>query len=200
MNILDKVESAVTAISHGWTSVPKAHAMAMAVLTLRPQLSVEIGVFAGRGLVALGLAHKEIGSGMAIGIDPYSPINSAEGQVKESDREFWSSVDYNSIYRAAEDSIIKLAIQNSCKIERKTSDDFAIPGEIGVLRIDGNHGEQAIRDVERYCPRVQLGGIVFLEDINWSGGAVQRAAARLPFLGFIKLYTIDDGAAYQRVR
>jgi hypothetical protein len=174
--------------------------MAMAVLTLRPKLSVEIGVFAGKGLVALGLAHQEIASGMAIGIDPYSPINSALGQVNEPDRQFWSTLNHDAVYQMAKDTIIKLGIQNTTRIERKTSDEFAIPGDIGVLRIDGNHGEQVLKDVERYCPHVQMGGILFLDDTNWAGGAVQRAAARLPFIGFKKLYTIDDGAAYQKVK
>ena len=44
----------------------------------KPDLSVEIGVWHGRGVCALGMAHKMLGIGKVIGIDPYQPSDEPE--------------------------------------------------------------------------------------------------------------------------
>jgi len=74
------------------------------------------------------------------------------------------------------------------------------PPGIGLLHIDGAHDNVAIQDVVRFAPQVVIGGLVVLDDLNWSGGAVTRAAIRLEQLGFRFLYPIGTGAVYLKVR
>lgn len=198
MNLFTEVSEAVESIQHGWTSVTKAQTLAAAVLALRPEVSVEIGVFAGKGLVALGIAHKTVGRGIVYGIDPYTPNDSADGQVNEADKKFWSTLDHDSIYQMAQDNISRFGLQDCVRLIRKRSDDFEPPMNIGVLRIDGNHGEQVLKDIDRYAPRCAVGGLLFLDDLNWSGGAVMRAAAKLRESGWVESYRIDDGLAFQK--
>lgn len=200
MNIFDQIAEAVQSIQHGWTSVTQAHMLASAIIALRPETSIEIGVFAGKGLVAMGLAHREIGKGMVYGIDPYSNEASADGQVNEADQKFWGTLDHASIYNMAVDNINKFGIQNSVRLIRKTSDNFTPPPNIGVLRIDGNHGEQVVKDVSRYCPNVNMGGILFLDDLQWAGGAVMRAAAKLRETGWKEICRLDTGLVMQKIR
>lgn len=199
MNVFDEIKRALDEIQHGWTSVQKAHCMAAAIIALRPELSIEIGVFAGKGLIAMGLAHKEVGRGRVIGIDPYSPIASAEGQLNEADKEFWSKLDHEAIYHTATENIFKYGVNGFCQLVRSTSRDYQPADGVGVLRIDGNHGEQVLEDVARYAPKVRAGGILFLDDLGWTGQAVKRAAEQLSSSGWRELYRIDDGAAYQKV-
>lgn len=200
MSVFEAIASAVESIPHGWTSVSKAHMLASGIVALRPEVSVEIGVYAGKGLVALGLAHREIGKGMAYGIDPYSNQASADGQVNEADQKFWGTLDHSMIYNMAMDNINRFGIQNSVRLVRKTSDDFTPPPNIGILRIDGNHGEQVLKDIARYAPNVIVGGLLFLDDLQWTGGSVLRAAAKLRENGWREVCRIDDGLVFQRVR
>lgn len=200
MNLFTDIETTLTAIEHGWTSIPKAQCLAAMVTAIRPEVSIEIGVFAGKGLAALALAHKSIGHGIAIGVDPYSVDASVAGQVNPADAGWWTQLDHESIYKEAIGAIERFQLQPYCRLARSRSQDFDIPDNIGVLRIDGNHGEQALNDVERYCPKVVRGGFVMLDDIGWAGNAVSRAAVALGSNPeWRKLYDLEDAAVFQRL-
>lgn len=199
MTLFDDISAALAKIGHGWTSDSEAHAMAAVILALHPEISVEIGVYAGKGLVSMGLAHREVGVGHVIGIDPYLPAASVVGQVNEADKKFWGTLDHEAIYALARDNIANFGLQNVCQIWRSKSEDVEPPKNIGLLRIDGNHGDAVLSDVARYCPNVIPGGVLFLDDLEWSGGAVMRAAAQLRMKGWRELYRIDGGLAFQKI-
>lgn len=203
MNVFSEIDQALAIISHGWTSSNKAHALASAVLTLRPDISVEVGVWAGKGMISLAIAHKYITKGMVYGVDPYSAEASVEGQVNDQDKKWWGDADHQKFYDLAKSHIIGFEVQNSCQIVRKKSDDFDVPDNIGVLVLDGNHGEQSIRDVRRYAPKVKLGGVLFADDLHWSGSAVEKAVSLLPEIGFQELYRVEKNGeswgAFQRI-
>ena len=106
MNVIEKppVQSTATKVFStiskliptlgGWTSVPKGHAYAAIVLGYRPEVCVEIGVWEGRGSLAIALALKEVGRGMLYAIDAWSPQASVEGQVHPGDIEHWGKSDH----------------------------------------------------------------------------------------------------------
>lgn len=198
--LFDDIQRAIENIGDGWTTPRKGQIMASMVLTLQPELSVEIGVYAGKGLVSLGLAHKAIGRGMAVGIDPYSAQASIQGQVKPEDKAFWSTVDYERIYNKCQDAIDANGVRPFTRVMRQTSESVASPAEIGVLRIDGNHAEAAFRDAMKFAPRVVVGGFLLLDDVDWAGGHVGRAAHWLRQTGWRELYSLEDGPVFQRVR
>jgi predicted O-methyltransferase YrrM len=192
MNIFDEIETMLKEVGHGWTTPNKGRILAASVIALRPKISAEIGCWAGKGLLSLALAHKYIGSGMVYGIDPYSAADSAEGQVNPEDKKWWSDVDHEMIYKLAKENILKYGCQNVCQLIRKKSSEYQPPNEIGLLIIDGNHGEESIGDFERYCPKVMVGGLLFADDLGWSGGAVSKALDVAGFLGFDELYRIEN--------
>lgn len=192
--LFEQIEKAMTDLIHGWTTKEKGCLMAACIVALRPKYSIEIGVYAGKGLVCMGLAHKFLGSGMAIGIDPYSKQASVEGQVKKEDKEFWSNLDHDGIHALAQKTLFDYAINNTAKIERMRSDQFDPPDGIGVLRIDANHSHQALLDAKRYAPFVNRGGIVFCDDLQWEGGGTINARDWMLSHGFKSLYILDEGA------
>lgn len=197
-DLFSTIEQAITEIGHGWTSVDKGQAMAAMVLAIRPQVSVEIGVYAGKGLVSMALAHKAIGIGKVIGIDPFTAEDSIEGQIHPADKEFWGRVDYAAMEKLCLSTLDKYGASNFFELIRKRSDDADVPPAIGVLRIDGNHGEAAFRDVKKWTPAVSPGGFVIIDDIGWTGGATTRAAAWISGNGFRMLYKLDDGFVFQK--
>jgi hypothetical protein len=186
-------------VHHGWCSVPKAHTLAAAVLALRPDVSVEIGIWGGRSFIPIAMAHKEIGRGVAIGIDPWSPQASVEGQVQEADRLHWSTADHEVVYQDFMSHINRLGLGGCVRILRSKSDDVQVPEGIGLLSIDGNHAEAAIRDVHRFAPKVRVGGVVYMDDLDWSTGCVRKAFNDILKMGFHELYKMETGAFLQRV-
>jgi len=191
-SLFHQVVDSINGNPHGWTTPEKGCIMAACIVALRPKFSVEIGVYAGKGLAVMGLAHKAIGFGMAVGIDPYSATASVEGQVKEADQKFWSELNHDAVFELAKEQIRKHSIQNTCKIERCRSDQFDPPDGIGFCRCDGNHGAMVLSDIRRYAPFIVRGGIFMLDDKQWEGGAVAKASQELARMGFKSLYEFDE--------
>ncbi len=183
----------------GWCVEPKAHALAAAVLTLRPEVVVEIGVWGGMSLIPMALAVREVGRGIVIGIDPWKKEASVENQPKEN-AEWWSKVDHGLIYQEFIKQLATLGLLLIVDVKKMKSDEVEVPDKIDLLHIDGNHSDQAVKDVNRFASAIRVGGMCFVDDINWEGGGVIRAVKRLQEMGFIKLYDMDKGAMFQRVK
>lgn len=202
MNLFTQIEEIVPKLD-GWCSVPKAFALASAVLTLRPKVVVELGVYGGRSLIPMALALKEIGEGKCIGIDPWDQNASIQGQTQEHVN-FWGTLNHGNIMDTFIANMDKLEVRPFVEVIRMRSDAYNPPNEINILHTDGNHGDQAVRDVARYAPRVPVGGLVFMDDINWVGGSVSQACQNLLAMGFVRLYHYqkdgDDWAVFQRIK
>lgn len=185
----------------GWCTEEKAIMLASAVVMLRPAVTVEIGVWGGRSLIPMAMAHKAIGYGRIIGIDPWSARASVQGQEREEDTKWWSDQsNHEKVYSGFMSHIKRLDLDSSVIILRSASDDVDPPEVIDLWHCDGNHGPQAIRDVERFAPKIRVGGIAFMDDVDWSGGAVGKACEKMVAMGFIPLYRLGTGMVLQRVK
>lgn len=186
-----------------WCTPEKAHALAAFVVALRPELVVEIGVWRGASAIPLLLALKAAGRGRAIAIDPWDPAASIVGE-EPANVEWWGTEvgahGHEDAYREFLRRLTRNEVYHLCDVRRQTSDSVDPPPGIGLLHVDGNHTEQAVRDVTRFAPSVLPGGILVLDDISWSSGSVGRAHALALEMGFIDLYPVGSGIAMQRVR
>ena len=204
MTIFDQIESALKEIGHGWTTPNKAMILASAVIALRPKVSIEVGVWAGKGMISLALAHKHIGHGMVFGVDPYSAEASAEGQVNPADKEWWAKADHDLFYKMACENIRNYGCQNVCKLVRQKSCDFVPPESAGIIVVDGNHGEESINDFKRYARFIEDGGLLFADDLHWSGSSVSEGVKTLLEIGFKELYRIENKdenfGVFQRIK
>lgn len=182
----------------GWCTPENAKIFASVVYALRPETVVEIGVYGGRSLISMALVLKELGSGTIYGVDPWSAKASVEGQQGEH-KTWWGNLNHDEIFKHFEDSVNKVGVRNCVKTIRLTSDEWDPPKNIDILNIDGNHGIQAIRDVNRYAVNVRVGGICFMDDLDWPGGAVMKGVERLKTIGFQKLYDAGTTTVFQRM-
>ncbi len=188
-----------------WATPEKRTVMAAAIVALRPRISLEIGVWKGASLFPMAMAHRATGIGRTIAVDPWTPSASIQGQDSVH-ADWWGKIDHEEIYKSFLAMIKELKLECWIQVERMISDYFDPPDGIGVLSIDGNHGPQAIIDVERYAPKVQIGGLVFMDDLDW--GPVRQAADKLETMGFKELYRVqnkpqggqDDWGCFQRVK
>ncbi len=187
MNLETRIEKALECMGHGWCSPSKAKTLAAICVALRPEVVVEIGIYAGRSFVPMALALQQNGKGKAIGIDPFDAAVSASTEVGQN-KDWWGGLDHGNIEEHLMGAIDGLALAPFVDIRRQKSDDVQPPDNIGLLHVDGAHTEQAIRDVRRFAQNVNIGGFVCLDDILWDSGAVSEAAGYLLKLGFVELY------------
>lgn len=205
MNLFDKIKE-TNAQPHGWCTLEKAHTLANLILFTRPALAVEIGVWSGKSFLPIALACKEVG-GKAIGIDPYTAAASVEGQNKEH-AEWWSETitpeAYEWTYNHAIGQLKSMEVDSIAELWRKRSDECEVPQGIGLLHVDGNHSDQALRDVQRFAPAAIVGGHVVLDDLTWDGGGVTKAAAWLLANGFEELFRVtakpNDWGVFRKVK
>lgn len=170
----------------GWTTLPKACALASLTLAIKPVSAVEIGVWAGRSLVPIAMAMKSIGSGIVTGIDPYSPQESAKSEVG-ANADWWAAADHKAIKEKFLGFVRYFDLAQHVRLIEKPSDQVDFGKEIQLLHIDGSHTDQAVRDAERFGKWVTLGGIVVMDDINWVMGGVLRAIDTLEDMGFVEV-------------
>ena len=179
-----------------WCKPDKAHTLASIIVGLRPQLVVEIGVWMGGSLIPMLLALGHVRQGRAIAIDPWAKGASVVGQDGEN-AQWWGAVDHEAAYRKFLARLELHELTSLCTVRRVPADQCE-PDECQLLHIDGNHGPQAVRDVERFAPHVTPGGILVLDDLDWAGGHVSQARTRAGELGFIELYPLGTGIVMQR--
>jgi predicted O-methyltransferase YrrM len=191
----------------GWATQEKGYALAATAFALRPRVAVEIGVWAGRSLFPVALALQEIGAGRILAIDPWQSQASVEGYSSEN-KIWWETVaNHDHAFNQFNETSKALYLQHFIEIHRQRSDDAKVPPVIDLLHIDGQHTEQARKDVARFGSKVRVGGIVFMDDLSWKNegrAEVADAAADLMKLGFAFLYAMNgqgnDFAVFQRIK
>lgn len=183
----------------GWCELAKATDLAAAVMALRPSVIVEVGVFGGRSLIPMALACESVGKGKVIGVDPWNNNASAEG-YDGANHTWWGNLDHEAVYQHFMAAVAALGLQHRVQICRSKSDDAAVPESIDIFHCDGQHTDQAVRDIERFATKVRVGGFCFTDDDDWDGGGPAAACKRLLELGFVPLYKCGTGTAFQRTR
>ncbi len=175
-----------------WCSLEKAQTLAALVVGTRPQQIVEIGVWMGGSLLPMLLALKYNRSGQALAIDPWCKDDSVQNQTSENAK-WWGSVDHNAAFSVFAERLKRHAVDTYCMVDRRSSECADLPLSIDILHIDGNHADQAFRDVTRYAPSVRTGGYLVLDDVGWAGGHVDRGISAAKDLGFSQLYPLGTG-------
>lgn len=188
----------------GWCTPEKAEALVRAVLEEKPLTIVEIGVFAGRSLIAMALAaytYRFTLGCEVIGIDPWLPEESVKGwEGDPANRDYWGKVPHSEILAKCREALKDQGVDDVVTLIQGTSREvrtnvakykdnpeilsvhrpdrkFRI-AKIELLHIDGNHSpEAALFDVEAWVPLVPRGGIICFDDLNWA--TTQDAQKRL---------------------
>lgn len=157
----------------GWCSDFKASTLMEIVWLMRPQVIVEIGVFGGKSLVPMAFVLKDLGRGVAYGIDPWSAAASVEGSDGEN-KTWWENLDHKAILDKLQSKIYQFGLDDQIYLVQATSQTAPEIPNIDILHIDGNHSdESSYFDVLKWVPLVRRGGMIIFDDINWS--TIERA-------------------------
>ncbi|HSX11231.1 MAG TPA: class I SAM-dependent methyltransferase [Chlamydiales bacterium] len=180
----------------GWCSEEKALNFIDLVLEVKPNLCVEIGVFAGASLIPVASALKYLGHGMIIAIDPWDKVECIRYLDPDKDRkdlQWWGDIRIDHIYFAYLNNLRRYELDKVCLTLRATSEKVApLIGAIDILYIDGNHYEDIVkRDVELYGSKVRPGGYIWLNDAKWPG---MKAAVELLEQSCDVVKSIENGS------
>jgi len=169
----------------GWCTPEKGKRMA--ALTYGAGLCVELGVFGGRSLLAIGLALRDQGRGRADGIDPYTASAALEGKNDVANDQWWSAIPYSVIASTAEGALQPLG--ERVRLVRKRSADAVgdyEDGSVDLLHQDSNHSELiSCQEVALWAPKMRPGATWVFDDSNWP--TTQAAQRLLLELGFTVL-------------
>jgi len=188
----------------GWCSLNKAGCIIDCINEIcadtKDPICVEVGVYGGKSVIPVVLELKRLQKGKLYAIDPWDNIEATKGYFGEH-YNFWFNVDLNNIYNL----FLNLLNENNCsdyvEIIRKPSDEAPEIDNINFLYIDGQHTEQAIRDVHKYASKVLLNGYCVVDDINrdvWGEVSTQTPSI-LEGMGFVAQKFIDDAIIFKRL-
>lgn len=157
---------------HGWCSATKAEIIHAEITTRKLKRGLEIGVYAGKSACAAGIAMRELGDGIVIGLDPWSNNEATRFQETGENKEWWGKVPLDDIMKQAQAKRLEFGLIKHLVYHRKTSLEFfrECPADyqLDYLHIDGCHSTwNSCTDVVLWLPALRKGGILFMDDEEW---------------------------------
>ena len=188
----------------GGCTFEKACIMADLVCTYNLKTTVEIGVYRGRSLLPMALAHKLSTHGTAYGIDPYKLEEALQNDTpfKEDIEKFCLALDFDLLYQDVLDLIESYNVVDNCILLRKTSKEainYFIENDIyfDLLHIDGNHDtDKVMLDVDLYLPRIRPGGFIVMDDFNWESVNPVYTKLKSQYTVILERFDLNKGADY----
>jgi hypothetical protein len=203
--LLDKVANIVVTLN-GWCTPEKGQWIARWILEHRCVSAVDLGVFGGRSLVAMGLAMQQLAKerpgwpGRVIGIDSYSNEDCVDGIDGDVHKEWWGKIDLSVVRKNAEDAIEQFGLKDICSLMVMTGvqaiDRFR-DGTLDFVHVDASHNEaESTRDVRTWWAKLRTGGVMLMDDTDWP--TVQAARILAGTLGRMVHHNIQ-WEAYQKL-
>jgi hypothetical protein len=193
-----RIEASIPPL-HGWTTVDKGLRLAELVVSVGAGLSVELGVFGGRGTISLAIGHEALGHGYVAAIDPWEKTASLEGANAPENDEWWGKLDHEAIYQSFLTALVSARVESLCRVVRRRSDAAVEAFEddsIAVLHQDSNHSEQiSSAEVVLWTPKLRRGGLWVADDTDWA--TTQKAQRLLVAKGFA---VVEDHASWKVFR
>lgn len=200
---MQALESAIrhyVATMEGWSTPDKCAKLAKYILELNAKCSVELGVFAGRGLISMAMAHRHQNYGVAWGFDPWKAEACTEGKNEPENDEWWKKVDLKGIYKGFINNIVMHDLLEYCHWARLKSLDAVKLFEdesVDLLHQDSNHSEEiSLAEVDRWHKKIRAGGIWVQDDIDWK--TTQKAQKLILKSGFEKIDGTEKWAIYRK--
>jgi predicted O-methyltransferase YrrM len=183
MNLPPHIEEAIVkylVCMEGWCTPERGCEMAEKILETKAKVCVDIGVFAGRSTVAMGMAARELVTSHVYGIDAWKIDSAVEGDNVEENKKWWAErANLQEMHWQTMFVLWAHRLDQWVTIIRNSSQYVhQLFPVIDVLNIDGCHTEVAsCRDVELYLPRVRSEGYIFFDDSDW--GSTQKALSMI---------------------
>lgn len=166
-------------------------------------ICVEIGIYTGQSCLPVLLALKEINRGIMYCVDPWENGEASKGyentgELGGNHYTFWNKVNFERVEKIWNRMIDENGLRNYAHMIRMTSDDIDPIQNIDYLHIDGQHTEQAIRDVDKFASCVNINGYCIVDDITWDS-TMATVPDKMKEYGFEAIAPIGDGLLMKRL-
>lgn len=160
----------------GWNSEEKCATLVATILAFKPKVCVELGVFSGRSLCAIGLTLQKAGGGKIVGIDSWSSTDNVAGHDQADAKQWWGPEgDCGKVLhvRKAEAYgwVESLGIKDFVELREKHVADAAADFDeesLDFLHMDaGKSFVDSMKHNALWLPKVKRGGIIVYDDIDW---------------------------------
>ncbi len=184
----------------GWSTPDKCWYLAKTIIEINAKLTVELGVFAGRGLLSMGMAHRHQNYGLAWGFDPMTHEACVEGKNEPENDEWWKKVDLKGIHKGFVNHVVMHDLLEFCywaRLKSQKAVNLFEDDSIDLLHQDSNHSEAvSVDEVKRWAKKVRIGGIWVQDDIDWP--STKKAQELIIKSGYEKIHATDKWAVYKR--
>ena len=161
--VFAKVCASIEENPHGWCSQNRAIEIACAVVALKPQFVVVCGVWGGREVIAAAIACRAVNELAQIwAIDPWDPARSIEG-LEGTSRDWWQNANHDEVRLSFLDKLNNFGCTENVLVFRQTSDQVAPPMRTGMLMVHGLGLAKTLRDLNKFVPSVEVGGLIFVD-------------------------------------
>lgn len=192
--------SVLDRMPNGWCTVEKAQHLYELTIQSGAKRSIELGVYSGRSLMPIALAHQELNTGFVIGVDSWSKRAALEGTNDEANAQWWANINFMGIYEECIDAIDHFALNDFCGTVRMRSLTFGLLIEddsLTLLHQDSNHSQEVTcAEVELFAPKIKHGGIWVSDDSRWP--TVQRSLSMLEEKGFTLIGEFPNGVNWYK--
>lgn len=170
---------------NGWCTIEKALYIYDLIYSLKLKHCVELGVYAGRSLLPIGLAVKDLkdlkdhednedneDDSFVYGIDSWDIPSCLEGLNDKANDEWWSKLDIKMIYNCAKNLLKKYKLTDIVKLKKNKSynecNNFN-DNSIDLLHQDSNHStEISCKEILLYNQKIKSGGFWIMDDTDWN--------------------------------
>lgn len=188
-------------IPEGWCGEDKARHLYELAIQSGCERSVELGVFGGRSLIPIAMAHRDAGNGFVLGIDAWTKSASLEGTNDQANNQWWDKLNYHAIYKSCTEAIDFFGLNEYCGTVRMRSLTFGVLIEddsLTMLHQDSNHSQEiTCAEVNLFAPKIKSGGIWISDDSRWP--TVQRSIEMLNDYGFEMIGEYPNGENFYKV-
>ena len=160
---------------------------------------VEIGVFGGMSCIPVLIELHRAEKGILHAIDPWDNVEATVG-YNDAHYDWWKNVDLNKVYNIFKNIISKYNFTKFVNIVKLPSNDAPKIDNINYLYIDGQHTEQAFKDIDKYATNIVEDGILILDDIGKdSFSMVMKDLPEYAIqLGFKKIDEVGDAFVFKK--
>ncbi len=155
----------------GWCSQEKAFKLADWVIKTKPDIYVEIGVYAGKSIFPVAATMHYIKHGKIVGIDAWDVdvcLDNFDPIKDEESIECWANINFDHFRSVFEENIHSFGLSYLISVASVSSKRAVqILPEIDFLHIDGNRKKNGtLEDLNLYLPKVKYLGIICLNDAD----------------------------------
>lgn len=194
-------QTVIDRMPNGWCTVEKAQHLFELTIQSGAKRSIELGVFSGRSLIPIALAHQELNTGFVIGVDSWSKRAALEGTNDEANAQWWSQINFMGIYEECIDAIDYYQLNDYCgtvRLKSMTFGQLIEDNSISLLHQDSNHSEEVTcGEVELFASKIMKGGIWVSDDSRWP--TIQRSLSLLEEKGFRLIGEFANGVNWYKV-